>query len=720
MLNRRTIRGAALRIGRRTSHFARRAKIQAPRFTLYEGRTQCLDGLVESGDALVGAKSAPEVAPTSLRPRYIAGPKAVVVLLVLAVTLCLGTLIYVQHANSLIVDNDMQTAVKLSEIAARFDHEDGNLYRLLVDASANGRAADSDTRLADIRHRINQISADLAGQRDVLDPEDSYRATRAVAELGKYDDAVGVVSSMLEVDFTASVTMLRPFRSNADRVLAEVKAIAASGIADAHHHAEDAAWRTRWLVALVTVAVLVVAGLSYAWLALAAERGVQLREEIQRRSVAEQEALLLARTDALTGLINRREFGNALELAIDAATTAGSGLSIVLIDLDGFKDANDTHGHAAGDTVLMAVAHRLHSICGDHGIIARLGGDEFAILVPDEKDMNGGMALARQASSVLHQPLSWRSNLITVGASIGVSRFPEDGAAASELLHAADIAMYEAKRDSKGGVCLFSPSMEAARFERRRMEQELREGIALDQVKPFYQPIVRFSDGGLCGFEILARWQHPRLGLLTPDAFIRLADSTGQITAMTHSILRQACIDARHIPAHLRLALNISPTQFEEPGLAETLIAIILAEGVSPARFEIEITEDAVMDDIVAAERVLATFRNSGMTVALDDFGTGYSSLSNLRRLRFDKIKIDQSFVKSLTESVESEKLVDAIIALALSFGMKVTAEGIEDAAAAEMLLRKGCTQGQGYFFGKPASFGEVASLLSLPREVAA
>ncbi|RYD25863.1 MAG: hypothetical protein EOP89_08290, partial [Lysobacteraceae bacterium] len=212
---------------------------------------------------MVGANSAPEVAPTSLRPRYIAGPKAVIVLLVLAVTLCLGTLIYVQHANSLIVDNDMQTAVKLSEIAARFDHEDGNLYRLLVDASANGRAADSDTRLADIRHRINQISADLAGQRDVLDPEDSYRATRAVAELGKYDDAVGVVSSMLEVDFTASVTMLRPFRSNADRVLAEVKAIAASGIADAHHHAEDAAWRTRWLVALVTVAVLVVAGLSY-------------------------------------------------------------------------------------------------------------------------------------------------------------------------------------------------------------------------------------------------------------------------------------------------------------------------------------------------------------------------------------------------------------------------------------------------------------------------
>ena len=721
MLDRRTIRGAALRVGRRASHFAGRKKERTPRFAFDKGRTQCFAGLAQPDDRSAGSNIVQEVERTLRLPQYIAGPKAVIVLLVLAVTLCLGTLIYVQHANSIIVDHDMQTAVKFSEIAARFDHEDGNLYRLLVDASANGRAANSGKRLDDIRRRISQIGTDLAGQRQALDPQDSARAAGVVAELGQYDEAVGVVSSMLEVDFAASVAMLRPFRANADRVLVEIKTIAASGIADAHHHAEAAAWRTRWLVALVTVAVLLVAGLSYVWLALAAERGVLLRTEIKRRGEAEQEALLLSRTDALTGLVNRRAFGSALEIAIEAAMSAGSGLSIVLIDLDGFKNANDTHGHAAGDTVLKTVAHRLHSVCGAGSTIARLGGDEFAILVPDEGGIDDAMALALEASNMLHQPLAWRSNVIMVGASIGVSRFPNDGVAAGELLHAADIAMYEAKRGSKGGVCLFSPSMEAERLDRRRMEHELRDGIARDEVKPFYQPIVRFSDGSLCGFEILARWQHPRLGLLTPDAFIRLADSTGQITAMTKSILRQACIDARQIPAHLRLALNISPTQFEEPGLAEALIAIILAEGVSPSRFEIEITEDAVMDDIVAAERVLATFRRSGISVALDDFGTGYSSLSNLRRLRFDKIKIDQSFVKSLTDSVESEKLVDAIISLALSFGMKVTAEGIEDAAAAAMLTRKGCTQGQGYFFGKPASFGEVAKLLlSLPHHVAA
>jgi diguanylate cyclase (GGDEF)-like protein len=720
MLERRTIRGAAFRIGRRASRLAQNEIGPGPQFACSEARAQCFADLVQPDDGLTSLNAVSEIERKSRLPQYIAGPKAVIILLVLAVTLCLGTLIYVQHANSLIVDHDMQTAVSLSELAARFDHEDGNLYRLLVDASANGRAADSTRRLINIRHRISQISADLARQREALDPRDITRATRVVAELGKYDEAVGVVSSMLEVDFSTSVAMLRPFRANADRVLAEVKAIAASGIADAHRHAEDAAWRTRWLVALVTAAVLIVAGLSYAWLALAAERGVQLTAEITRRGIAEQEALKLARTDALTGLVNRREFGNALEIAIDAAMTAGRGLSVVLLDLDGFKDANDMHGHAAGDTVLMTVAHRLHSVCGDYATIARLGGDEFAIIVPDEGSTGDAMALAYQASLVLHQPLAWRSNTITVGASIGVSRFPNDGVAGSELLHAADIAMYEAKRGSKGGVCLFSPSMEAERFERRRMEQELRDGIGRSEVKPFYQPIVRFSDGGLCGFEILARWHHPRLGLLAPDAFIRLADSTGQITAMTNSILRQACIDARQIPAHLRLALNISPTQFEEPGLAEALIAIILAEGVSPSRFEIEITEDAVMDDIVAAERVLATFRQSGISVALDDFGTGYSSLSNLRRLRFDKIKIDQSFVTSLTDSVESEKIVDAIISLALSFGMKVTAEGIEDAAVAAMLSLKGCTQGQGYLFGKPASFTETVRLFSTACQVAA
>ncbi|MEG3082682.1 EAL domain-containing protein [Sphingomonas sp. PB2P12] len=645
--------------------------------------------------------------------RVVAGPRAVIVLLVLAVTLCLGTLIYVQHTNTVIVNRDMDTAVSLSEIAARFDHEDGNLYRLMVDEAAGVPTPGGDAQLARISSRIDRISADLVAEQRELSPADRARAANVVVELAKYRDAVDVVSSMLEIDFATSVAMLRPFRANADRVLVAIKAMAASGMTNAHRHAEEAALRTRLLVALVTGAMLIVAALSYAWLALAARRGTQLRAEIIRRGAAEQEALLLARTDALTGLVNRRVFVGDIESAIGAAHASSRRLSVILTDLDSFKDANDTHGHAAGDTVLKAVAHRLRIVFGPDSTIARLGGDEFAILLPQDQDSDDVMALAKQASLALHEPLAWRGNMIKVGASIGVSRFPEDGSEPDDLLHAADIAMYEAKRNRQQRVCLFAPAMELDRTERRRMEQDLRDGIPRGEIRPFYQPIMRFADGELYGFEVLARWYHPRLGMLAPDKFIRVAETTGQITEMTKSILRQACADLHRMPAHLRIAVNISPMQLEEPNLAEALIEIIRDAGVAPSRVEIEITEDAVMDDIAAAERVLNAFRTSGISIALDDFGTGYSSLSHLRRLKFDKIKIDQSFVASMHESVESEKLIDAIIALAINFGMEVTAEGIEDDRTARLLAQRGCTQGQGYFFGKPTSLAQALMVIT-------
>ncbi|WP_428969918.1 putative bifunctional diguanylate cyclase/phosphodiesterase [Sphingomonas sp. Xoc002] len=612
----------------------------------------------------------------------------------------------------MIVTRDMQTAIALSEIASNFDHEDGNLYRLMVDEAANGHKRDSVARLAHIQSRIAAISIALSRQQTGLPPAERARARRIVLELHKYGEAVNVVSSMLEIDFATSVGMLRPFRANADHVLNEMKGIATSGIADANRHAEVATLRTRLLAALVTVAVLIVAALSYLWLALAAKRGQQLHAEIMRRGEAEREALQLAQTDALTGIMNRRVFNDELRSAMDAARVVGSALTIVLVDLDGFKEVNDTYGHAAGDTVLRTVAQRLRIVFGPASIVARLGGDEFAVLLLDAQDDCDPLELPQRASQVLRQTLTWRDNAITIGASIGVSVFPQDGTYPDELLHAADIAMYEAKRNRTGGACLFLPRMEEERVAQRLLEEELRIGIQRGEVKPFYQPIIEFPDGALCGFEVLARWQHPKRGLLTPGAFIRVAETTGQITELTKTILRQACRDALLMPDHLRLAVNISPTQLEEPRLAETLIEIIHQEGVSPMRIEIEITEDAVMDDVVTAERVMQTFRSAGLSIALDDFGTGYSSLSNLRRLRFDKIKIDQSFVQSLPTSIESEKLVDAIIGLAFSFGMKITAEGVEDPVAAEILARKGCTQGQGWLYGMPTSLEQTLTML--------
>ncbi|MBB3349861.1 bifunctional diguanylate cyclase/phosphodiesterase [Sphingomonas sp. BK069] len=628
----------------------------------------------------------------------------------MAVALCLGTLIYVQHTTSVIVDRDMETALTLSEIAASFDHEDGSLYRVMVDKAADGATYDIGPRVDTIHARVSRIRDLLVQQRGRLSRRDRRRVDRVILELNTYNDAVSVLSSMLEVDFATSVAMLRPFRANANKVLTEVKGIARSGITDAHRHAEAAAWRTRILVIVVIAAVLIVGLLSYLWLAIAAARGVQLQEEVRRRGEAEREALVLARTDALTGLVNRRVFSSELQAAVDAATADVGELAVVLIDLDGFKEANDCHGHAAGDAILRAVARRLTSIFGADSTIARLGGDEFGVLVP-VAHCGPAIPLAEVASVSLRAPVGWLGNMLTTGASIGVSQYPRDGREPDELLHAADVAMYHAKRNMKGGVCRFNTTMEAERLERRRLEGELRDGIERGEVRPFYQPIVHLVDRTVCGFEVLARWQHPRLGLLTPDSFIRLAETTRQITALTRRILTQACSDLADLPSHIRLAINISPTQLMEPDLAASLIAIIQEHGVDPARIEIEITEDAVMDDVLLAESVLQTFRNAGMSIALDDFGTGYSSLANLRRLRFDKIKIDQTFVRTLHGSVESEKLVDAILSLAASFGMAVTAEGIEDEKVAGLLSGKGCTRGQGYLFGRPAALVDVLPL---------
>lgn len=636
------------------------------------------------------------------------GPKLIIVLLVFAAALCLGTLIYVQHENQRIINRDMQTAVTLSEIAARFDHEDGNLYRLMVDEAASHHSAMLLEQVGSIQQRIHRISADLKAERYLMSERDKARAALVIAEINKYNEAVGVVSSMLELDFATSAAMLRPFRQNADRVLVEVREIASTGIADAHRHAALAAARTRLLVAAVVVAVLIVAVLSYLWLALASRRGIQLGREMKRRSDAEREALLLARTDALTGLINRRAFNAELGSAIKQASEDHTEFAVLLLDLDDFKEANDVHGHAAGDAVLVSAADRLRTVFNDGDEIARLGGDEFAVLVHSYDDVNTILSLATAAGALLQMPTGWEGNAIRVGASIGIARFPVDGTVADALLHAADIAMYEAKNRKKGGVRLFLPAMEADRVERRQLEVEMRIGLDAAEFLPFYQPIVRLSDGRLDGYEVLARWQHPRLGILPPAAFLKMAEETGQITNLTRHLLRQTCRDLRNMADGLRFAVNISPVQLGETGLVETILDIVHEEGVDPSRLEIEITEDAVMDDLASAERAIDAFRTSGMTIALDDFGTGYSSLSNLQRLKFDKLKIDQSFVKDLDRRPESRKLVEAIIGMALSLGMNTTAEGIEDEGAAVLLASLGCTQGQGFYFGHSAPAGDL------------
>ena len=271
--------------------------------------------------------------------------------------------------------------------------------------------------------------------------------------------------------------------------------------------------------------------------------------------------------------------------------------------------------------------------------------------------------------------------------------------------------MYRSKQEQKGSYRFFEAAMEAERVERRRREEELRSGIAGGEVQPFYQPIVRFSDDHLCGFEILARWHHPKLGILPPSEFIQLAENTRQITALTDSVLRQACHDIRSMPSHLRFAINLSPTQLAEPEIAERLISIVQNAGIEPRRIEIELTEDAIMDDVQMAEVVIGKFRDSGMSIALDDFRTGFSSLSNLRKLRFDKLKIDRSFVQTITVSEESQKLVDAILSLAASFNMTVRGRGHRDPRSSANACSEGLPSRARFFFSKPLPFSAAHEL---------
>lgn len=627
--------------------------------------------------------------------RLVAAPGVILFLFAVTVAISLGALLYAQHSSSVIVQHDMRIVTSLSQSAAAFDHQDGNLYRLMADRAVGDRRVNIPERSAAIQRRLLGIEADLRAIRPSLRPDDQRRMDQVLGAIGRYAQAVDTVSTLLDTDFAAGAAMLAPFRSNADRVIADVNAMVAVGIHDARAHAAVSAGRTRWLVALAATAMVLLAILAVAWLALASYRGLKLDDEIRLRELAESSAMVLARHDPLTNLVNRRAFVEELDRLIGL----DERFAVALIDLDDFKAVNDLYGHAAGDAVLLGVAARLQLLGGEGTVLARLGGDEFAAILPQRSPEELRRAIAT-LSEEMRRPVPWNDTDLHVGGSIGVSLYPEHASAIDTLLHAADVAMYDAKNAGKGSFRFFDRAMEVARLEQRRVEDELRVGIAGGEVVAVYQPIVRLCDRRMCGLEILARWRHPRLGLLRPERFLGLAERTHQIGALTEALLRQACRDMTRLPPGLTMSLNVSPTQLGDPELAPRLLRIIRDSGHAPSRFEIELTEDAVMDDIDLVEETLDRFRAAGLSIALDDFGTGFSSLSNLQRLRFDRLKIDRSFLQDGRSGDGSRKIVEAVLHLAASFGMSVTAEGIESEETALMLERQHCANGQGHLFG--------------------
>ncbi|KQP51759.1 diguanylate cyclase [Methylobacterium sp. Leaf399] len=444
----------------------------------------------------------------------------------------------------------------------------------------------------------------------------------------------------------------------------------------------------------------------------AVRKSFKLRRVMEARDGAQAQAESVARHDVLTGLANRRLFKETLDARLASAEGIPS-IAVIQIDLDRFKPVNDVHGHAAGDAVLCAVADRLRGLLPPGNTAARLGGDEFALLFDYGADTESVSRLAQQIITSLSQPIPWGAGRLEIGATIGIALASVETVTSETLLHAADVAMYQGKRDGRSTYRFFQLEMGHALKIRALLEQDLRAGIARGEIEPFYQPVVALPGRELIGFEVLARWRHPEHGLMNPSDFITLAEETGMIADLCWSLMRQACRDARSWPQHLQLAINISPLQLQDKQMPERVLAILTETGFAPSRLEIEITETALVNDLEAARVALKSLQNLGVRIALDDFGTGYSSLYHLRELQFDKLKIDRSYVASIPLGSERAKLVDAIIALGSSLGLLTTAEGIETASSVDWLADQGCTYGQGFLFGAPMGKSATDVLLA-------
>ena len=405
----------------------------------------------------------------------------------------------------------------------------------------------------------------------------------------------------------------------------------------------------------------------------------------------------MARHDSLTGLPNRRLL---FEIFADWLS-ARAEFAVIAIDLDHFKPVNDLYGHGAGDDVLKQISVLLRQQVGQDGFAARVGGDEFVVLLRYRDDV----ALDYRVAALLaafHKPLRINGNAAVVGATIGVAIAPRDGVEADVLLRRADVALYASKAQGRGSCGFFEPGMDAALAERAALERDLRTAVNNDEIIPYFQPLVSLRAESPPAYEILARWPHATRGLVPPEVFIPVAEEAGLIGDLTLNLLRRACSQALMLPGAPQIALNIAPIQLQDGALVQKLLRILTECGFPPQRLEVEITEDALVADIEAARALLQSLRNLGVRIALDDFGTGYSSLRHLRELPFDTLKIDRSFVEAMTESDEALTIVKAIIQLAKSLGLSVTAEGIETEAQAVTLRALGCQRGQGFLFGRP------------------
>lgn len=444
--------------------------------------------------------------------------------------------------------------------------------------------------------------------------------------------------------------------------------------------------------------------------------------ELVERTAAETRAFEAASTDPLTGFLNRRAFTQRAAELLAAAHKRREAAAILIVDIDGFKHVNEVHGHLTGDNLLRCTAEMLARILPRDAVIARIGGDEFAAAFAC--DAVQGADVGRIADTIVDRlgaPLNLGGVHTHVSASVGIARSGGDCGSVDSLMRRGDIAMTAAKKAGRARFVWFDASMERELEARNAIEAGLRTGIPAGQIVPWFEPQIDLVSQSLRGFEMLARWDHPERGIVSPEEFIPVAEEAGLIGDLSLAVLRDAFVEAREWDASLSLSVNISPVQLKDPWLAQKITKLLVETGFPPERLEIEITESSLFENLGLAQAIVSSLKNQGIRLALDDFGTGYSSLGHLRALPFERLKIDRSFVSSINDNPDSIAIVTAITRLAESLKLAITAEGIEEEAIEARLRGIGRYTGQGWLYGKPMPAIEARAMLAprglLPRK---